>query len=598
MSEAFNIVNFIESNPLSKLSTTYNHRLLEKIKTSFQESEQQMFISSFYCYLNYDSKTDFVIDLDNIWSWLGFNKKFNAKRLLEQFFVEDKDYKSLLLRSEEQTTTGSGGHNKQSIVLNIHTFKRLCMRAGTKKADEVHEYFIKLEEILHEVLKEESEELRNQLQESTNRVQALEAQNVNLQHTNELDKQSMLCQQYDKKHLVYIMKLETLDNGHFLIKIGETTDIKSRITSVSAAFGVSAILLDVFPCEHNYEFEQFLHHQPEIKKYKYRGLVNKQKKSTETYAIPAMNVYRSIKKLIQRHLPRYHSQDTERIKYIAINNMLELYKDDKPKFEELLKQITTPVSLNNQIIVPRYEENVTSNDASNNDILEYTFEPTDEIGEPISRPNSYSPKVQIYNPNDLTTVVKVFDSIMEATRQVKGSSYSHIKYASRNRTVYKGYRWYLVIHGDPAPKEPKDIGTTVESNTKKSGLVAMLNTEQNKVIKVFLLQKDAAAFLSTHTSLVCSAIRYGTELRGHFWVSWDDLNQTIKDEYLKTNVLPEITKKSKGTVVQQINPHTNLVEREFPSISDATKQLKISTKTIKRSSMEDIQIGDWKWKIL
>jgi T5orf172 domain len=424
---------------------------------------------------------------------------------------------------------------------------------------------------------------------------------VNLQHTNEVDKQAMLCQQYDKQRLVYIMKLETLDNGHFLIKIGETTDIKSRITSVSAAFGVRAILLDVFPCEHNYEFEQFLHRQPEIKKYKYRGLVNQQKKSTETYVIPAMNVYRSVKHLIQRNLHRYHSQDTERIKYIAINNMLELYKDDKPKFEELLKQITNPISASNP--PPSGLTNKTNvllpeTGASNNDIIEHFLEPTDEPDEPISRPNSYSPKVQIYNPNDLTTVGKVFDSIMEATRQVDGASYSHIKYASRNRTVYKGYRWYLVIHGDPAPNDPKDIGATVASNTKKSGLVAMLNSEQTKIIKVFPLQKDAAAFLSTHTSLVCSAIRYGTELRGHFWVSWDDLNQTIKDEYLKTNALPITTKKSKGTIVQQINPHTNLVEREFPSISDATKECKISTKTIKRSSMEDLQIGDWKWRIL
>jgi len=43
-----------------------------------------------------------------------------------------------------------GGHNKEIIMLNIARFKKFCLKAGTKKADEIHEYYIKLEETLHE----------------------------------------------------------------------------------------------------------------------------------------------------------------------------------------------------------------------------------------------------------------------------------------------------------------------------------------------------------------------------------------------------------------------------------------------------------------
>jgi hypothetical protein len=43
-----------------------------------------------------------------------------------------------------------GGHNKEIIMLNIARFKKFCLKAGTKKADENHEYYIKLEETLHE----------------------------------------------------------------------------------------------------------------------------------------------------------------------------------------------------------------------------------------------------------------------------------------------------------------------------------------------------------------------------------------------------------------------------------------------------------------
>ena len=82
--QELNIVELIEKNPITKLSSTYNNKLLNKIKLNFSSFEQQLFVSSFYCYLNYDKNFDFVVDLDNVWKWLGFNQKYNAKYLLEK----------------------------------------------------------------------------------------------------------------------------------------------------------------------------------------------------------------------------------------------------------------------------------------------------------------------------------------------------------------------------------------------------------------------------------------------------------------------------------------------------------------------------------
>ena len=67
-----NIVELIENNPITKLSTSYNNKLIIKIKDNFTETQQQLFIASFYCYLNCDQKNDFVIDLDTVWKWLEF----------------------------------------------------------------------------------------------------------------------------------------------------------------------------------------------------------------------------------------------------------------------------------------------------------------------------------------------------------------------------------------------------------------------------------------------------------------------------------------------------------------------------------------------
>ena len=55
---SLNIVELIENNPITKLSNTYQANLLTKIKEQFTDTEQQLFVSSFYCFLNYNKRTD------------------------------------------------------------------------------------------------------------------------------------------------------------------------------------------------------------------------------------------------------------------------------------------------------------------------------------------------------------------------------------------------------------------------------------------------------------------------------------------------------------------------------------------------------------
>ena len=73
------IVKLIESNPLNVLSSKFQTKLLTKVKESFTNDQQQLFISSFYCYLNHNSKTDFIISLDSVWKWCGFSRIDPAK---------------------------------------------------------------------------------------------------------------------------------------------------------------------------------------------------------------------------------------------------------------------------------------------------------------------------------------------------------------------------------------------------------------------------------------------------------------------------------------------------------------------------------------
>ena len=75
----------------------------------------------------------------------------------------------------KQSTHTKGGHNKETFLLNVDTFKKFCLKADTKKADEIHDYFIKLEEIIQETINEENTQIKTQLQKQLeNNVKILE----------------------------------------------------------------------------------------------------------------------------------------------------------------------------------------------------------------------------------------------------------------------------------------------------------------------------------------------------------------------------------------------------------------------------------------
>jgi hypothetical protein len=232
--EQLNIVELIENNPLTKLSKDYNIKLLIKIKEQFTEFEQQLFLSSFYCYLNYDCKNDFVIDLDNVWKWLDFCQKQRAKELLEKNFIEGKDYKCLLTLESEQKK-GRGGHNKKKYLLNVKTFKSLCLKAGTKKADEIHEYYMKMEELIQETINEENNELKIQLAQEKNKFENVT--NTIDKEKEELKEKTLLEQFPLNTQCIYIGLIDnkTLGNPNSkmyqetIIKFGQSNNLNERV---------------------------------------------------------------------------------------------------------------------------------------------------------------------------------------------------------------------------------------------------------------------------------------------------------------------------------------------------------------------------------
>ena len=292
--QELNIVELIEKNPISKLSSAYNNKLLSKIKDNFTSFEQQLFVSSFYCYLNYDKNIDFVVDLDNIWKWLGFSQKFNAERILEKHFKLDIDYKKTASQFggiflDQEKVKKNGGQNKQIIMLTIRCFKSLCMKAQTKKSGEIHEYYMKMEEVLHQIIDEETDELRFQLEQKNNII--LEKDNAIINTKKEKQRaveQATIVQFPLNTECIYFGTIDnTNEAGEKLIKFGHTNNLSERVHDHHKKYD-NFILTAAFRVQNKVEIENLIKTYPKIKR-QIRSIEVNGKSKTEIIAYDSTN---------------------------------------------------------------------------------------------------------------------------------------------------------------------------------------------------------------------------------------------------------------------------------------------------------------------
>ena len=80
----------------NNLSDIVKSKITDELKNVFTEDEQKWYIANLYMYLNYHPTNEFPINLETIWSMIGFANKGNAKRTLENNFTKDEDYKMIL----------------------------------------------------------------------------------------------------------------------------------------------------------------------------------------------------------------------------------------------------------------------------------------------------------------------------------------------------------------------------------------------------------------------------------------------------------------------------------------------------------------------
>ena len=576
------IVNLIESNPITKLNGNYQSKLIEKVKNHFTEYEQQIFIASFYCYLNCDYKNDFVIDLDNIWKWLGFSQKVNAKILLEKQFTLNVDFTQSLLLQQKQTTATKGGQNKEIFMLNVNTFKKFCLKAGTKKADEIHDYFIKLENVLQEILFEESEELKQQLLQMED--QKVKEYETKLEKQKVIEREKILLKEYGTIGSVfYVIKVKTYENKQYVIKVGESRrGITDRYKEHKSKYE-ECLLLDCFTVNKSKDFETFIKEHDLIRPNKVKNLQGHETE-LELFLIGKNLSYQTLINIVTNNIKYFNNNDNSKLELEneQLKLMLEMKttNNDNLLIQELIKTIK---DLSHKVDVI---------EKSNKEILNKLTSHEPKLVTGFSEPLlTVGPRLQKINPETLL-LIKVYESVSEAMKEDSNIKRPSVNKAIIENTIYCGYRW-LLVDRELDPNIIHNITPTKQTKAQNLGYIAQINKEQTKLVNVFLDRKTAAHFNGYESiSALDIPVKNFTLSQGYYYKIYDDCDLEFRKEFEeKINGLPLLYKNGVG----QYDLQNNLI-REFACKYDCIKTLLMSDKTLSKALNRNVPYNGFYFK--
>jgi prophage antirepressor-like protein len=393
-------------------------------------------------------------------------------------------------------------------------------------------------------------------------------------HKAELEKQrhDLLIKKWENTPGVYIGKVKELDDTNFIIKIGNTIDIKERAGRHKIDFG-NFILLDFFDANRHIKYEQSLYKLDFVLKYKYiediNGVV-----SNETFCI-TKDIYRDLIQIIEKRQKNYQGFTEEHYFILAQQeNEIKRIKEQKDlellQLQRLQKQHNLPITIIKENPVPFKQE--------------------------IKKIKTNGRKIQKYTPDGI--LVNTFSGLTNAIRTDISENLSEggLKFAINKKIEYRGHRW-VYLDKELPDNTIQDIG---DNNTTIRRIpidfIAMLDIDNKYIINVFESQSEAAKsrHLST-TSSIYNSIKNNALCKGHRFKFFSKCTEEQKNKYLENNKLPENNRNFNSKKVKQINPITNEVMVIYNSFTELRSKLQIGSTKIKQVIKDDEIYKGYKW---
>lgn len=569
----------IDFNALIKNSTVLTldgqSKMIDTLTKEFNEEEARWYIANLYVYMNYHPTNDFPINLETLVKLVGFAHKKNAKRTLENNFIKDEDYKITVLPKEH------GQFANEQVMLNVDTFKNMCMLVKTEKSKTIRKYYVKLENIYNKIIKEEIEN-KDKLLENKN--QEIQHKDKLLENNCELQRHNILLKEYSNSnyYIVYLIKVKTISDKKWVLKIGESRmGITNRYKEHKSKYP-ECIVLDVFLVKRCKEFERFLHQR--LNGYRYKELSGHENEN-ELFLVGEELSYSYIIKLIQDNIRNYND---DLLEVQSLNLEVERLKieNQKLKLKNTNDNITDIENLRNEIV--NLKEFI--KDQFKKIDIKLNLKPTNNFGEEY---HANGPKVQQINP-DTFELMKVYRNATEVINTLKIPRSSLTK-AIKENTIYKNYRWSFV-ETDQDENIVKINQTRELKKLQNNGYIAKLNKEKDTILNVYLDRRTACA-LNNYNSVAYldSYVKTGKPVGDFYYILYENCDKKLQMTFLAKIGKRDFLLYKNG--VGQFDKDNNLLQ-EFTSKYNCKTECGIGDKSLSKAIITNTMYNGYYYKYL
>jgi phage anti-repressor protein len=543
-------INFSElvKNSNTTLSLNLETKMVSILNTEFTENEQQWYIANLYIYMHYHPTNDYPINLENVFSMIGFANKGNAKRTLENNFTKDEDYKEVFIPREKNS---KGGRPEEDIMLNIDTFKSLCMLAKTDKGKAIRKYYVKLENIYNKLIKEEIEEKDKQLLIK------------DVQMKKEVE--NTLRNSFDKRSLVYLIKINLVNE--IVYKFGHTEDIVTRLRTHKNQIGEEIELIYCIETKDNKMLEKLLIDYLEQYKFRIKRVINN-KTQTELIQVNDIEIIKN--KLIELN------KTVEDDKLLILNlksKIIELENEIITYRQELLKNENDTINqLNNKI---QELEKIISDNKINTNISKIPFiSETKVIVDRIYKKQ----QVDKIDPKTLQ-IIETYECINSIIIKNPDYSYNGIYRAIKKNNVYKDFRWNYT---------GEKINSTNKIVNEQKNIQRVIQLDENKnFVKVYSTKTELCKILHIGLVRLNKYIEEGKILNDFYYI-----NETSYKEELPENTNYNI---HNSKSIRETNTETNEIVI-YNSMKELYEKRGISRCTVRNCIKENRVCDKYKWE--
>jgi prophage antirepressor-like protein len=445
-------------------------------------------------------------------------------------------------------------------------------------------------EVIKEIRLNGIYDLQKELEQKQNEMQQLEdiknkEYEEKLLQQKILEREKILLKEYATiGSIVYVVKVKNLENGQYIIKIGESRKgIALRYNEHKSKYA-ECLLLDCFSVQRSKDFESFLHNHEQIRGNKVKDLPGHETE-LELFLIGKHLSYQTVLNIIQNNLKYFNDINTHHleleIEQLKLMIEMKQTQNENPLIQELIKNVK---QLSNKI--DHLEK-------TNHDLISKINSTQIKTNTGFQEPLiTVGPRLQKINPENMT-LVKIYESVSEAMKENQAIKRPSLNKAVLDNTIYHGFRW-LFVDRELDPSIIHSIQPTKQTKVQNIGYIAQLNQEKTEIVNVYLDRKTAAQINGYNSSsAIDTPVKNFTITKGFYYRLYDDCDEEFRENFENNHGKPLLYKDGVG----QYDLENHLVQ-EFACKYDCIKSLSISDKTLSKALEKKIPYQGFYYQLL